>query len=66
MARVRPFAEKDRAAVEAIYRECRAEATWLPPASREHSEFARDVEGESLFRAFSVEGRAVLIDHEAV
>ena len=49
--RVRPFAEPDRAAVEAIYRECRAEATWLPPAAREHSDFAGDTAGETLFVA---------------
>jgi GNAT superfamily N-acetyltransferase len=55
MARVRPFAERDRAAVEAIYRECRAEAIWLPAASRAHSNFARDVEGEALFVAVGSE-----------
>ena len=49
--RVRPFAEPDRAALEAIYRECRAEATWLPPAAREDSDFARDTAGETLFVA---------------
>ena len=49
--RVRPFAEQDRAALEAIYRECRAEATWLPPAARANSDFARDTAGETLFVA---------------
>ena len=49
--RVRPFAEQDREALEAIYRECRAEAAWLPPAAREDSDFARDTAGETLFVA---------------
>ena len=49
--RVRSFAEPDREALEAIYRECRAEATWLPPAAREGSDFARDTAGETLFVA---------------
>jgi ribosomal protein S18 acetylase RimI-like enzyme len=51
MFRVRPFAEQDREALEAIYRECRAEATWLPPAARDDSDFARDTAGETLFVA---------------
>lgn len=49
--RVRPFAEPDREALEAIYRECRAEATWLPPAAREDSDLTRDTAGETLFVA---------------
>lgn len=49
--RVRPFAEPDREALEAIYRECRAEAAWLPPVAREDSDFARDTAGETLFVA---------------
>ena len=46
MFRVRPFAERDRSALEAIYRECRSEATWLPSA--QESNFARDTDGEAL------------------
>ena len=49
--RVRPFEERDRPALEAIYRECRFEATWLPPAARGKSDFARDTEGEALLVA---------------
>lgn len=48
---VRLFAESDRQAVEAIYRSCRSEATWLPPAARENSDFARDTAGEKLLVA---------------
>jgi len=46
MFRVRPFEERDRSALEAIYRECRSEATWLPASHQ--SNLARDTEGESL------------------
>lgn len=53
--RVRPFAERDRIAVAAIYRECRAEAKWLPAAVRETSDFARDTEGEALLVAVGSE-----------
>jgi len=49
MFRVRPFGERDRSALEAIYRECRSEATWLPSA--QESNFARDTEGEALLVA---------------
>jgi GNAT superfamily N-acetyltransferase len=35
--------------LEAIYRECRSEATWLPSA--QESNFARDTEGEALLVA---------------
>jgi hypothetical protein len=48
MLEVRPFAEKDRPALEAIYRDCRMEWTWLPPAVRERSDFSRDTEGETI------------------
>ena len=48
---VRAFAEQDREALEAIYLQCRAEATWLPPAAREGADFARDTAGETLFVA---------------
>jgi GNAT superfamily N-acetyltransferase len=51
MPKVRPFAEKDRPAIEAIYRECRAEAEWLPPAIRGHADFSREVEGETILVA---------------
>ena len=50
MFRVRPFEEKDRQALAALYRECRAEATWLPTAMRE-ADFALDTEGEALLVA---------------
>ncbi len=49
MFRVRAFEERDRSALETIYRECRSEATWL--LSKEESDFARDTEGEALFVA---------------
>jgi GNAT superfamily N-acetyltransferase len=48
---VRPFAEKDRATLEVIYSDCRSEATWLPPAAKEKSDFSRDTEGEMLLVA---------------
>ncbi len=48
MLRVRPFEEKDRSALETIYRECRSDATWLPAMVKEKSDFARDTEGEVL------------------
>lgn len=51
MVRVRPFAEKDRPALDAIYRECRSEASWLPSTAKETSNFAHDTEGEALFVA---------------
>ena len=51
MFRVRLFAEDDCEVLEAIYREGRAEATWLPPAARGNSDFARDTAGEKLFVA---------------
>lgn len=51
MFRVRPYEEKDRSALESIYRECRAEATWLPSVVKEKSNFARDTEGEALLVA---------------
>ena len=51
MFRVRPFVGQDREVLEAIYRECRAEATWLPAVVRENSDFARDTAGEKLFVA---------------
>lgn len=51
MFRVRPFVDGDRAALEAIYRNGRAEATWLPSAARENSDFARDTDGEAIFVA---------------
>ena len=37
--------------LETIYRECRAEATWLPSVVKEKSDFARDTEGEALLVA---------------
>jgi len=54
MFRVRPFEEKDRHAVATIYRQCRAEATWLPAAGME-PDFARDTEGEVLLVAVGID-----------
>lgn len=51
MVDVRPFVEADRVALVAIYRDCRMEAAWLPPAVRQRSNFARDTEGESVLVA---------------
>lgn len=51
MFRVRPFEERDRPAVEAIYRECRSEAAWLPAGVNQNSDFAKDTEGEALLVA---------------
>ena len=48
--RVRPFEERDRHALAAIYRDCRCEAAWLPKEAKEF-DFARDTEGEALFVA---------------
>jgi GNAT superfamily N-acetyltransferase len=48
---VRPFVESDRLALELIYRDCRLEAAWLPPAVRDRSNFTRDTEGEALLVA---------------
>ena len=51
MFRVRPFEEKDRSALEAIYRQCRREATWLPAVVKQKADFARDTDGEALLVA---------------
>jgi GNAT superfamily N-acetyltransferase len=51
MVDVRRFVESDRLALEVIYRDCRMEAAWLPPAVRERSDFARDTEGEAILVA---------------
>lgn len=59
MFRVRPFEEKDRPALETIYRECRSVATWLPSAVREKADFARDTEGEVLLVAVGSDGEPV-------
>jgi len=50
MFRVRPFEEKDRQQLAAIYRECRTEATWLRTPVME-PDFSRDTEGEVLLVA---------------
>ena len=50
MLQVRPFAERDRPTLEAIYRDCRGEA-WLPPTAKERSNFSRDTEGEMILVA---------------
>lgn len=51
MHQVRPFAERDRPVLEAIYRDCREEAAWLPPAVKERVNFSRDTEGEEILVA---------------
>ncbi len=56
MSRVRPFADGDRPLLEDIYRECRAEAEWLPLASRVCSDFSREIEGESILVAIDCNG----------
>jgi GNAT superfamily N-acetyltransferase len=50
MFRVRPVEERDKAALAAIYLECRAEATWVS-RSVKVSDLARDTEGEMLLVA---------------
>ena len=50
MFRVRPFEERDTSALSAIYRECRAEATWLPRPAKA-PDFAQDTKGEVLLVA---------------
>lgn len=59
MFKVRPFEEKDRSALEIIYRECRSEATWLPSAVKEKADFTRDTEGEVLLVAVGSDGEPV-------
>lgn len=49
MFRVRPFEERDRSALEAIYRECRSEASWA--SSAQEANFARDTNGEAMLVA---------------
>lgn len=51
MFRVRPFAERDRPSLEAIYREGRTEAPWLPVAVRGLANSSWDVEGEAILVA---------------
>jgi len=51
MFKVRPFNERDRPSLEAIYQACRTEAAWLPLAVKEASNFARDTEGETILVA---------------
>ena len=51
MFRVRPFVPKDAPALDAIYRDCRAEANWLPSLAKKKSNFARDTKGEILLVA---------------
>jgi GNAT superfamily N-acetyltransferase len=56
MVRVRPSTENDGPALNAIYRECRSEAAWLPSAAKETSDFARDTRGEALLVAVGNDG----------
>src|SRR5688572_2182229 len=49
--KVRPFQERDRATLEAIYRNCRKEAAWLSPEIKERSDFSRDTDGEAILVA---------------
>ena len=52
MFQVRPFVERDRRALEGIYRACRSEATWLPGATKaREADFQHDTDGETLFVA---------------
>jgi GNAT superfamily N-acetyltransferase len=48
---VRLLDNGDTQAIEAIYRDCRTEAIWLPPAARDNSDSARDTAGEKLLVA---------------
>src|SRR3954452_25410082 len=59
MFRVGPYEEKDRAALEAIYRKCRSEADWLPAAARDRCDFAGDTMGEVLYVAVGAGDDAV-------
>jgi len=54
--RVRPAVAGDASRLEAIYRECRAEAGWLPAASRAGADFARDSRGETVLVAVGSDG----------
>lgn len=51
MFRGRPFAERDRPVLEAIYREGRAAAEWLPIAARGLAHFSQDTDGEAMLVA---------------
>jgi GNAT superfamily N-acetyltransferase len=51
MFEVRPFKETDRLALEAIYRDCRSEAVWLPPAAKERAKFSTDTRDEMILVA---------------
>jgi ribosomal protein S18 acetylase RimI-like enzyme len=51
MLRIRSFTESDRPLLEAIYRDSRIEATWLPPEIKSRSDFSRDTEGEAILVA---------------
>lgn len=59
MFRVRPFEDKDRSALETIYRDGRSGATWLPAAVKDKADFARDTEGEVLLVAVGGDGEPV-------
>jgi ketosteroid isomerase-like protein len=41
MHHVRAFIERDRAALDALYRSCRQEAHWLPAAAKDRSDFSQ-------------------------
>ena len=51
MPKIRSLTERDRSAVEAIYRDCRREAAWLPSAIKARCDFSRDTEGEVILVA---------------
>src|SRR5262245_22381092 len=51
MFHVRSFVERDRSKLEAIYRDCRREAAWLPPTVKERSDFSRGTEDEVILVA---------------
>ena len=56
---VRPFVERDRQALAAIYRDCRAEAAWLPEAIRNRADFTPDTQGEAILVAVGDDGERV-------
>ena len=53
---VRPAADEDCGALQALYSECRELAEWLPEPARASSDFARDTEGERILVAIGASG----------
>ena len=56
LVRIRPFQDDDRSALDAIYKDCRNEAAWLPQAIKRRADFSRDTEGEIILVAVNDEG----------